>query len=366
MQEIVFFTSIFRQAKGIQQGLTRIAKPYIIDDATLISQLIQRSPGGDSLSIPLGSTDTIRLSDFLNPDDIEMLKVMENGGYGFTKKDSIDKAFTDIIQKDLKIQDQTFTEDQTISFGDISLDDFVIPAISKDTSISLVASSVSMGDFAVPSVSKEETYPAGMSANKFNAPTINDTTVNGGKNDALEDLILPAYPGYSDIELPIRDTVLPSFTSTNSINYIIDVPEGVTGINRIELSDSKAKPVMEVSIQLAGASTALHEGVVIPNITINPSDLFIFSVETPMTGGVIRFDSNTPLNKGNNYEQAQTFDIDAFNVTSAPSGGKLTMLKNMVASGTLSVTGATIMSENLSFIKGCGYDCQSVCKKYRY
>ena len=72
--------------------------------------------GGDSLSLPLGSTDTLRISDFLDTEDIEMLKVMENGGYGLTIRDSIDKTFTDLLPNDLKIQDQTFSENQTIRF----------------------------------------------------------------------------------------------------------------------------------------------------------------------------------------------------------------------------------------------------------
>ena len=38
--------------------------------------------GGDSLSIPLGSTDTIRVGDLLNADSIEVISIGEDGGYG--------------------------------------------------------------------------------------------------------------------------------------------------------------------------------------------------------------------------------------------------------------------------------------------
>ena len=306
------------------------------------------SLGGDSLTIPLGSTDSIKLSDFLDPEDIEMLKVMENGGYGLTMKDSIEETLNDLLPQDLKIQDQIFSENQTISFGDISLEDFSIPAISRDTTISLVASSVSMGNFNVPTVSKEESFSAGMSAYVFNKPTLKDTTVNGGKIDILGELILPENPGVSGIELPIKDTLLPSFSSNNNINYKVSVPEGVTGINRIELSDNDPHPVLEISIEFPGATNVLNKGVITPDITIDPSDMFIFN--TPLEGGIIKFDSNTPLNKVNSYKQVKTFNIDALNITGEPSGGNLNILDNIIASGTLNVTGVTVMSEDLSLV----------------
>lgn len=305
--------------------------------------------GGDSLSLPLGSTDTIRLSDFLDTEDIEMLKVMEDGGYGFKMKDSISQSLADLLPKNIKIDDQNFSQSQSISFGDFSIDDLVIPGVSIDTAIDLVASSVSMGNFAVPAVAKTESFSAGMSDYKFNKPVIKDTTVNGGKVDALQDLKLPNNPGYSGVQLPINDTVLPPFNSTNSIKYEFSVPSGITGINSIDLVDNP-KAVMEVTIELAGASSVLHSGVVIPEITINPSDLFIF--QTPPTGGVITFNSSTPLNKSNNYKQTKTLNINALKMSGDPVAGKLTMQKNMIASGTMSVSGASVMSENLNLVPG--------------
>jgi len=103
--------------------------------------------GGDSLSIPLGNTDSIKIGDFLKPEDIDMLKVMDNGGYGFTKKDSINEDLSDVLPNDINIEDQTFSENKTVSFGDVNIDDFKIPAISKDTSVSLVSSNISYLQF---------------------------------------------------------------------------------------------------------------------------------------------------------------------------------------------------------------------------
>ncbi|MDD4361721.1 MAG: hypothetical protein PHF48_04710, partial [Bacteroidales bacterium] len=45
--------------------------------------------GGDSLAIPLGSTDTIRVGDLLNTDSIDLISVGEDGGYGINMSDSI-------------------------------------------------------------------------------------------------------------------------------------------------------------------------------------------------------------------------------------------------------------------------------------
>ena len=37
--------------------------------------------GGDSLAFPLGSIDTVRLTSFIDSEDLEMLKTDENGNY---------------------------------------------------------------------------------------------------------------------------------------------------------------------------------------------------------------------------------------------------------------------------------------------
>src|SRR5574344_2289981 len=208
------------------------------------------SIGGDSLGLPLGSTDTIRIGDFLDPEDNELIKEMANGGYGISMKDSLSQDFSELIPKNFNISDQTFSINETISFGNISVDDFKIPAMSVDTAISLSSNAISMDNFSVPSVTKNESFSAGMSDYKFTKPTPNDILVSGGKEDVMSDVKLPPDPGISGIELPLSDTTLPTFNSVNNINYNISVPDGVTGINRIELDGNTPLPVLVITIEL--------------------------------------------------------------------------------------------------------------------
>ena len=67
--------------------------------------------GGDSLALPIGTTDTMRLGDFLSPDDLEFLRTMEDGGYGISISDSmtLDDLLRDVDINKLKFNDKTFT-----------------------------------------------------------------------------------------------------------------------------------------------------------------------------------------------------------------------------------------------------------------
>jgi len=305
--------------------------------------------GGDSLSLPIGSTDSIKLSDFLNEADVEMLKTMEDGGYGLTMKDSMDVDVPKIDQSKLKIDDQTFSQSKSISFGDISLEDFKIPGITVNSDINLSLSSISLGNFAIPAISKQESFSAGMSDYALTNPTIDNLTVYGGKNDLFSDITLPPDPGVgTPQELAIPDPDPVSFNSTNDVQYSIDVPDGVTGIDRIELSKSPTKAVLEVSIEVAGASGVLTAGTITPDVTLNMSDLFDF--ETAPSGNIITFGSSDVL-EFPDYKKTKTLNIDAFNITETPSGGKLNISKTILSGGSMRVTGGKVMSDNLSKVK---------------
>ncbi len=321
------------------------------------------SIGGDSLGLPLGSTDTIRIGDFLDPEDNELIKEMANGGYGISMKDSLSQDFSELIPKNFNISDQTFSINETISFGNISVDDFKIPAMSVDTAISLSSNAISMDNFSVPSVTKSESFSAGMSDYKFTKPTLNDILVSGGKEDVMSDVKLPPDPGISGIELPLSDTTLPTFNSVNNINYNISVPDGVTGINRIELEDNTPLPVLVITIELPGAGSTFSKGSIIPDISITPADLFIF--KTAPVGGVIKFDSNTPLNKANSFKQSKSYTIDAFNIKSDPIGGILNIASSMSSTGKVSLSGITVMSENIKTVAGIDVVVKAEVKNIR-
>lgn len=305
--------------------------------------------GGDSLAVPIGSTDTIRLSDFLSEDDVEMLKTMEDGGYGLSMKDSIDVEVPKIDQDALQIDKKTFTKTQTVNFGDINLADFSIPGVKVSNEVNLSLSAIKIDNFSVPAISETKDFKAGMSDYALENPTIGNMQVNTGQNDLLNGITLPDGSGISPaIPLPVPETSR-TFDASNNLTYSIDVPDGVSGINLIDLADNP-KAVFKVSIELAGASGVLAAGQIVPNISISPSDLFVFS--QPLTGGVITFGEADSLTVNNNFTKTKTLYIDAFNITETPSNGKLNISKMIKANGGMTIQNVKAWSDKLSDIYG--------------
>jgi len=305
--------------------------------------------GGDSLAIPIGSTDTIRLSDFLSEDDVEMLKTMEDGGYGLSMNDSIDVDVPEINQDALQIDKKTFTKTQTVNFGDINLENFSIPGVKVSNEVNLSLSAIKIDNFNVPAISETKEFKAGMSDYALENPTIDNMQVNTGQNDLLNGITLPNGSGISPpIPLPVPGTSR-NFDASNNLAYSIDVPDGVSGINQIDLADNP-KAVFKVSIELAGASDALAAGQIVPNINISPSDLFVFS--QPLTGGVITFGEADSLTVNNNFKKTKTLYIDAFNITETPSNGKLNISKVIQANGGMNIQNVKAWSDKLSEIYG--------------
>lgn len=61
--------------------------------------------GGDNLLFPIGTTDTLRLNIFLNPEDISLLTVLEDGSYAFLMADSMDVAVPPLNPSDFSMND---------------------------------------------------------------------------------------------------------------------------------------------------------------------------------------------------------------------------------------------------------------------
>ncbi|MDP4276086.1 MAG: hypothetical protein Q8914_00485 [Bacteroidota bacterium] len=307
--------------------------------------------GGDSLTIPLGSTDTIRLSDFLKPEDVSMLKTMENGGYGLNLKDSINIDVPKIDQNALKIEDKNFVQSQVVNFGDINLENFKIPAISTSQNVNLNLSAISLGNFNVPAISNNQTFPANMSGYAPTDLAINDISVSGGKNNIFSGINLPPFQGLPSV--PIADPGAISFSSSNNVSYTINTPEGVSGIDNILLKDNPAA-TFSVSIELAGASDILTTGTINPVITINPSDLFVFN---SLPGGNITFDESDSLTVANGFKQTKSYTIKKLDFSNGsgnpvdPVNNKLELTKAITSSGNIGMKGVWVKSSHINDVK---------------
>ncbi|HET9570206.1 MAG TPA: hypothetical protein VFP20_02200 [Bacteroidales bacterium] len=299
--------------------------------------------GGDSLAIPIGSTDTIMLKDFLDLSTQEMLKAMEDGGYAITMSDSMKQPIAEIDQSKLRIDDRIDSINKPVDFGDLSLDKFKIPGVSKSTSVNLGLSTYSLGNFQIPSISSSTTANAGMSGYGLSTPTIADLIVNANQMNLLSGITLPPDPGVGTTELPIANQDPVTVSTNKDINYSVSVPAGVSNISNVELKNGAT---FEVTIELSGASNTLTAGSVVPDITIDPKDLFVFTGSP--AGTKITFSTSDSLTKVNGYSVTKSLPISMINIEGNPVAGKLQVTKNITASGGMSLKNAVVRSDRLS------------------
>lgn len=299
------------------------------------------SVGGDSLGIPLGKMDTIFLSDFLSNDDASFLKTLADGGYGMTISDSmsIEDLLKDLDTSKLKFDDKVFAQNTKVNFGDIDISEFVIPGFTKTENLNMNIPSMQLGD-VVPSVSMNKDFTVHFSdyALDDNKLVLADIENNTGKNDLLADVA--PFSSYNSNVNPAFSFTLPQPIDIGNlpvtVNYNIDVPEGVTNIYQIDLN---AGGKLEIELALGDASNALASGSFTPNITIDPTNLFKFSPLAPLQDGKIIFGNANKLTNFNNYESLQTIDIESFHNLPSALSGLISISKIVNVSGDIDAQG---------------------------
>ncbi|MEA4981933.1 MAG: DUF4621 domain-containing protein [Paludibacter sp.] len=297
------------------------------------------SVGGDSLALPIGSTDTIRLGDFLSSDDMDFLKTMEDGGYGFTMSDSlsIDDILKDLDVDKLKFADQVFNQSTNVSFGDISVEDFVIPGFSTKDTMDMNIPAVELGNIT-PAVNMNKNFTVGFSDYALDETTLNvaDIVQKTGKDNLIADL----FSAYTVNVNPQFNFSTPQPIDVGnlsvSINYSIDVPEGVTNIYQIDL-DAGAQ--LEITMQLDSVSEGLSVGEFTPNISLDPTNLFKFNIFTPLNNGLVVFDSNNKLDNFNSHSSTKTYNIDALYNLPAALNKKIDVSKLVTVTGDINASG---------------------------
>lgn len=312
--------------------------------------------GGDSLAIPLGSTDTIRIGDLLNADSIDILLISEDGSYGINMKDSLSVEIPDIDKQTLQLEEQDFRPEPIfISFGDISLEDFSIPGIHQESTMNLNISEISLEDFAIPSIDKTDTYGSGMKDYALDPASLN---VDIDPVEVLTPTLLKegslSVPANIDppIEVPLllpNDTL--DISNESEMSFSFDVPDGVSHIDRVELKQIPKPAVFKIELKLLGAVTAndniFTQGSILPNILIDPTDLFVFNESTPLNAqGRIEFGFDQQMNNANAFTTAKEMYIDAFNITEEPVEGSITLLDTVRAQGYVVVDTLYLFTNN--------------------
>ena len=246
---------------------------------------------------------------------MEFLKTMEDGGYGMTISDSLtlEDILKDLDVDKLKFADQVFNQITTVSFGDISVSDFVIPGFTKNQTLNMNIPTVQIGDI-VPTVNMNQDFTVSFSDYALDDAKldIDNLNLNTGKSNLLADVSpFNTYLGNNPVALPFdlgQDSIDIGNLSV-TINYSIDVPEGITNIHQIDLEGG----VLEIELALGNVSESMSYANFTPNITINPTNLFAFS--PILQQGMITFsnaDSLHKYNDGGEYTVIKTYPIAAF------------------------------------------------------
>jgi len=216
--------------------------------------------GGDSLALPIGTTDTMRLGDFLNSNDLEFLKTMEDGGYSINISDSVtlDDLLRDVDVSKLKFDDKTFSQITKIDFGDIDISDFSIPDFNKTQVTDMNIPLIEIGNI-VPTVDLNTNFNIGFSDYALNANELELDAIDRQSNK--DNLLANSYPfntfpGEMDnptsVSFDLPDIPLDGIPAV-TINYEIDVPDGVVIIHQI---DFEAGGTLEIKVELG--DVAIH------------------------------------------------------------------------------------------------------------
>lgn len=309
------------------------------------------SVGGDSLAIPLGFEDSIFLRDFLDPEDIDFLEIMEDGGYGFSLSDSlfIDDVLSSIDKSKLKFDDYLFSEKTTINFGGINLDEYKINGFNRQTTLSLSMPDVKLDDIT-PSVNMNQEFKVGFTdyALSEEMMTIDDFTQNTTKDNFLAEHIPVSTPNHPEVGFeitePLSITESPGNPLKVSVNYSIEVPEGIKNIHEIELQNGAE---LNISIELRGASTTLKEGTFTPSLSIDPSNLFKFGPFPALQNGKIVFDASNPLTNFNGYKSEQTYTVTSLHNLPSAINNFISITKEVLIDGSLTARGTLLANKGL-------------------
>lgn len=310
--------------------------------------------GGDSLAIPLGFKDSIFLRDFLKPEDIDFLKIMEDGGYGFRMSDSIivDDVLSSIDKSKLKFDDYLFNEKTTINFGGINLDEYKIDGFNRQTTLSLSMPDVKLDDIT-PSVNLNSEFNVGFAdyALSNEMMTIDDFTQNTTKDNFLADHIPAVIPPNQDYPFNISTPITITDGSGNplkvSIDYSIEVPDKIKTIHQIDLN---AGAELSITIELRGASTALKDGTFTPLLTIDPSELFKFGPLPALQNGKIVFDATDQLTNFNNYKsdvKKHTYSVLSLKELPTAINNVISINKEVLIEGSLTGEGKLLANKGL-------------------
>ena len=280
--------------------------------------------GGESLTLPLGSTKQLKLKNLMAGMSEDMLQVLD-GGYAFRINDKLDLGEQLPDMKDmLVIPDVVFEEKTTYNLSGFEDESMSIDAQEFSYSFELADDELDL-DVDTPKIAENNSNPTGIwekgkSARDmeielndvqlttqalFEAPRV---SVSEGKVN------VPDFP-----ETPVEP-------ETATISVTSQAPDGISNISDVMMADNA---VME--IKLTAVNSFLSSGDVIPNMVLNLNGLAV--LEKGMEQ--IAINEDFTLSAANGYAVTKNFKVVELVVESSDwdAAGRLNLNKDVEMKG---------------------------------
>lgn len=241
---------------------------------------LEVTPFQEGLTLPIGSTDTLKLKELVKDLDGDILQTLEGGVYAVSMHDSFDmteelSSISDVIE----IPDVEFT--RKVNFELNSVDVSKVRIDEMDYSFDHdISSSFKTPDIVMPSVSQSLEVAAGlgrfvpdpsqMALTEF--PKMHHETHFMSSNDDLHltpEIINDNLFHLDEEMLDKYFHVDTEFDATQNVRVQIELPEGISSVEDIVLHEGAQ---MKVTLELR--NSFLRKGSLIPAIDVDLHNLF--------------------------------------------------------------------------------------------
>ncbi len=289
-------------------GSSCVNEEYDMSDLNL-----EVTPFEDGLTLPLGSTEQIKLTDLLKDVDTSFINVGPDGAYSIGMKDSLDMAeqlteITDIIE----IPDVDFSQNISFKLDAVDVSDIKVEAkeISFDFDFS---NALVVPDFTLPDIEEHFTLEAGMCDY---VPTEDQLLLsiepieNVTKLISINESYTVSDEDINDNPISLTDGVLAQYTTitrevnkTANVSLTISLPKGINSIEDIVLHENSG---LKVSVDINGS--LLKSGTLIPDINLDFSQMLELK---DVTDNIINLKEKMTLNETNGYAQDAVYKISS-------------------------------------------------------
>lgn len=285
------------------------------------------TPFQEGVTLPLGSTDTLRLKELLKELDTDILQTLEGGAYAVRFKDSFNMtdelaSLSDMIE----IPDVEFARKVNFELNSADVSDVRVDAMDYEFDHD-ISSSFTAPELTLPTVSQDLEVAAGLARYVPDAdqlsldgfPGVDHETHFMSISDALSipSVMINDNPVALDGEL-LKEHLKTSidFDGSETIHVNIELPEGVSEVKDIVLHEG-AK--MKVTLELR--NSFLLSGKLIPAIDVDLHN--IFHLDRNHSDDHAHLEQDFILSEENNYCQTKEYAITSLAISPTDWNGRI-------------------------------------------